>query len=103
MLQVEVVVLHVRSANIRINHEGIAFQVAATGRSKHGLIVKDASGHAGGNNLCGADRVVSRTGIIEGRIWQMSKERILGESVIENSPPGTDNRCAFSRGIPGEA
>src|ERR1700691_4146411 len=97
LLDVEVVILHIRGLNVAIVAEGVALVTAARAACKYGLTGNDGpTDRAAGEDGIGTDVVIGRPGIEVGRIRQMAHHHVLRESVVEHSEAGADNRLSFS-------
>src|SRR6059058_3349906 len=104
VLQVQVVIFHVRCADVAINGENIAFHGATARRIEDRLSLNNASRCIRRwNDLGWPNRVVSGTRIVERRIWQMSQEGVLRERIIEDASSGAYYCLALAGYIPRDA
>ena len=85
LLDIDVVVFHVRRFDVRVNGENVALLAATVGRAIHGLSSSDCADVQGCSCNCGSSAkiAIGRTGSIVRGIRQMAEEYILGKSVIK--------------------
>src|ERR1700691_840467 len=104
LLDIQVVVLHVRSFDVAIKREGIALVITSGGGGKQRSAVSNrASHHTSGKYGIGTDIVVRRAGIEIWRIRQVAESHVLREGVKEQSEAGADYGRSLSRSVPCDA
>src|SRR5213075_876792 len=103
VLQVDVIVLHIRRSNMSIDCKGVAFEVDASRRVEDRLSGRDywAAGIHCWNDLCRADWIVRRARIIERRIRKVPEKEVLRDGVIEHPPTCAHHRLALPGNVPG--
>jgi len=104
LLDIQVVVLHVWSAYVSVEGKGIALEIAR-GRIPKYRCSRD---HRSANYTCGengrrSDWVISRPGIEERCIGEMSEEEILGKRIVENAETTAHNCLTGAENVPGRA
>src|SRR5579885_2621040 len=105
VLEIDVVVLHIRRSRVTVYDKRITLEIGASRCIEYWLTGGyhvTAAAHRR-NDLRGADRVVSRTGIIERRIRKMPEEKVLREGIVEHSPARADYSGAFAAYVPRSA
>ena len=105
LLEIDVVVLHVRRFYVAIKCEDVALQAGAARSPVNWGLVGDCRYRARGDDLvlAGSDRIVGRSRIEIGRVREVAHDHILGEGIEEDSVAHTDYRFAFAGHIPGDA
>src|SRR5579885_830111 len=105
VLEIEIVVLHIRRARVTIHDKGITLEIGTSRGIEYRLTGGyhvTAAAHRR-NDLRRPDRIVSRTGIIERWVREMPKEEILREGVVEHSPACAQYRFPLTAHVPGQA
>src|ERR1700739_443005 len=105
LLDVQVVIFHVRCLDVAVEGKGVAFEGGAAWGPVSRNSRRDRSGGNRGDDLIlrWTNRVVSRTGIEVGRIRQMAHDHVLREGVEEDAVAGTNDSPAFAGHIPCDA
>src|SRR5208282_120569 len=107
LLDVEIVVLHVRSLDIAVVGEGVA--LAATRRSAGGKERRRVL-HRVGAQAGRKDSIRVRPDVVESGAWgvgrrigKVAQHHVLRGSVKEHAEAGTDHGLAFTSNVPGDA
>src|SRR5438874_262314 len=105
LLDIEVVVFHVRRLDIAVESEHIALKTEAIGRVIYRLSRIERARNDGWNNLrvTQSNRVISRAGSEENRIRQMVQDHVLGESIKKHAEPCAHYRPALATHVPCQA
>src|SRR6202451_4005586 len=101
LLEVQVVVLHIRSLDVAVEAENVALKAASGRRRVHRTAGNDgAAGRARRKNRLRSYVVVCRSGIKERCIRQVPQNHVLREGVEEHAPPGADHRFTLAAHVP---
>src|SRR5579872_5479434 len=104
LLDVQIVILHVRRVLFRSEGEHVAFETTSRRRRVHRAAGHDGPAHGTRReNWRRSDVVIRRSRIKERRVRQVPKDHVLGERVEEDSVTGADHGLAFRAHIPRQA
>src|SRR5262249_35230937 len=97
-LQVDVVIFHVRSAEVLVEAEQVAH--GAGRKVNRSVGIECPAEQAGGGDWIGAEAGVGGTGVENAGPWQGGHKEILRDSVIGNAPTAAHDGFAVASDIP---
>src|SRR5260370_24772422 len=105
LLDIQVVILHVRRLDVAVEGEDVALEAIRRTRrsiecSHNAAWVNRSAGREGFGNRNRTEVVICWAGIEEGRIGEMAKHHVLREGIVEHAETGADHGSTFSGYIP---
>src|SRR4051812_44935559 len=112
MLQVQVVILHVRRVHVAIDGENITLEVTSglVAEDRHACLQQWISAairvsrqcrvESSGQNRRWANRVICGTWIVERRIREVPEKCVLGECIVKQAPTGADHSLTSTCNVP---